>query len=480
MVVGQEFFLSSIIMRQWLKWAYVVLVVLHTFFWLHPSFEQKGPLLGSREEINSEEELDEDYERYYELEAIQELWNMPLMRQEGYPITKERWKQVANTTCRSSPDNQHSHFLTWQGRKIPHAIVIGCQKCGSTAMAHFFRGHPDIVVPKQEIHFLSRFMDSEEIPTYTSGEKGGINQTYWQEQYHLYLRHYTDAMQKNAETQFETIDAAATINSSDSVDSMIGEHENDGDGVQARQGPTTGRRYLVEKTPNYILLSDRVPQRLLCICPWSKLILILRDPVDRAFSHYNMDWHGYQRRGPKDKPPFPSFDEWIRSDYNVLVALGVLSDEATKANKDDSQIRREGYQGTLQERQGWAAYTKLAAIGSTGGVSRGLYSLQIMQWMEAFRIAKQPLDLLVLSAEAERANPQETFNQICDHLGIARYRLKQIIIGKGSKQSGYSDIPPMSNVTRQWLEDVYQPYNEQLTEMLGKQFWNMKKSYTKK
>ena len=49
-------------------------------------------------------------------------------------------------------------------------------------------------------------------------------------------------------------------------------------------------RYYIKHTYTIysIIYSDIVIPRLLKICPWAKVIIMLRDPVERAYSQYNM------------------------------------------------------------------------------------------------------------------------------------------------------------------------------------------------
>lgn len=49
--------------------------------------------------------------------------------------------------------------MTWQGQPAPHAIIIGTQKGGSTAMASFLARHPRVASFRRELHFLSKTMD---------------------------------------------------------------------------------------------------------------------------------------------------------------------------------------------------------------------------------------------------------------------------------------------------------------------------------
>jgi hypothetical protein len=360
-----------------------------------------------------------DYDRYRNMQIMQEFTRTNFIPQRGYPIPRRRWEAVSNTTCVTARITDDSDSMTYKGWKMPHAIVIGAQKGGSTAVMTFLGRHPYVQIPKRELHFLSFQMDADMPP-----HAKGIDQHYWQQKYFNWTLTF---LRKGDE------------------------------GNQKIKLP-----YVVEKTPNYVLLSDRVPQRVLCLCPWAKLILILRNPVDRAFSQYNMD-SGDRRREHYGLGPMPSFDQWVLQDYEVLRALGVLQDG-------------KGYLGTEAEKAGWSAYTKLAAIGHVGGLGRGLYSLQISQWMEAYREAGQPLNLLVMASDYLKAHPQEAFHKMCDHLDIPRMELPEEKIKKGTNTRNYT-VPSMSNATRKWLEDIYRPYNDQLFELMDqnqewKDIWN--------
>ncbi|KAL3908949.1 MAG: hypothetical protein SGARI_002832 [Bacillariaceae sp.] len=135
--------------------------------------------------------------------------------------------------------------MTYKQHQMPHGIVIGVQKGGSTATLTFLGRHPHLQIPRRELQFMSFQMD-----TNMPSDAQGIDQQYWQQEYYNWtLTYLRDAGKKKK------------------IDSP----------------------YVVEKTPNYVLLSDRVPQRVLCLCPWAKLILVLRNPIDRAYSQYNMD-----------------------------------------------------------------------------------------------------------------------------------------------------------------------------------------------
>ena len=43
-----------------------------------------------------------------------------------------------------------------------------------------------------------------------------------------------------------------------------------------------------ESTPSDLFDADLIVPRLKAVCPWAQLLVILRNPVDRAFSQYQM------------------------------------------------------------------------------------------------------------------------------------------------------------------------------------------------
>ena len=39
-------------------------------------------------------------------------------------------------------------------RKLPDFFIVGAPKCGTTAMAEYLAGHPDIYMARKELHFF--------------------------------------------------------------------------------------------------------------------------------------------------------------------------------------------------------------------------------------------------------------------------------------------------------------------------------------
>src|SRR6266403_1990553 len=125
-------------------------------------------------------------------------------------------------------------------------IVAGAQKSGTTALHYFSKKHPQIALPdRQELHFF----DDEEI----------FSQPV---DYELLHRHFR-AKRKWA--------------------------------IRLRQG--SGGQVVGEVTPSYLYWKPAM-ERIRNYNPQIKLIILLRNPIDRAFAHWNMQ--RFKNREPLD------------------------------------------------------------------------------------------------------------------------------------------------------------------------------------
>jgi len=132
-----------------------------------------------------------------------------------------------------------------------------------------------------------------------------------------------------------------------------------------------GERYVAEATPIY-LFSPWARDRLFAVLPTVTSIALLRDPVDRAYSHY---WH--QRSLGREDLTFA---------------------EAIEAEPE--RLRRGG------ERE-WADYSYVA---------RGRYLEQLVTFEDRYGRAALHVELF----DDFAADPQRVFDRLCDGLGIQR------------------------------------------------------------
>jgi len=182
-----------------------------------------------------------------------------------------------------------------------------------------------------------------------------------------------------------------------------------------------------EKSVNY-LFNPHAAARVRAYNEKIRLIVVLRNPVDRALSHYRKS---HFRDG---RDPAATFEEAL--DLEASRAGPDLARMATDERHYPSAVR-------------WFSYQ-----------AKGHYAEQLERWFEHFPREQ----FLILRAEDYFARPQESLDQIADHIGIKRFELCEA----PQKASGNQD--PMSAATRQRLIEYYRPHNERLAQLLGHDF----------
>ncbi len=252
---------------------------------------------------------------------------------------------------------------TGQLRHLPDFLVIGAQKSGTTTLFEHLAQHPGIrPSATKEVHYFDR--------EYDRGER-------W------YRGHF--ALAARAE----------------------------------RSGLLTG-----EATPAY-LVHPSAPERARRTVPDARLVAVLRDPVDRAFSHYQHEVaKGFECYG---------FEEALACEPSRLAAApdGEASDGAL-----------------------------IAAFEHHTYLARGRYAEQLERWLAHFP-AEQ---LLVLAAEELYGDPDAAMARVAEHLGLPPVMTGLPVVRNSRSYS------PMSAKTRSWLQRYYAPHNQRLFELLGTTF----------
>ena len=182
-----------------------------------------------------------------------------------------------------------------------------------------------------------------------------------------------------------------------------------------------------ESTPYYLfhpLVAERVAKDL----PRAKLIILLRDPVSRAFSHYQM----MRKRGVE---PFGSFVEAIA--------------------REEERIQGENKKITGKQ-VNWSKN-----LNRFSYLSRGMYASQLERWFARF-----PRDqFLILKSEDFFADPQKTLERTCDFLGLKRFTPPSLPVSNPGK---YAEQPDAEAVAR--LRARLQPDMDKLAGMIGPEF----------
>jgi Sulfotransferase domain len=168
-----------------------------------------------------------------------------------------------------------------------------------------------------------------------------------------------------------------------------------------------GQRSITGEATPYYLFDPRVPERMAEMVPQARLIALLRNPIDRAYSHYQMQ----VKRSTEPR----TFEEAIEQ-------------------QDSSYL------------------------------SKGIYLDQLLRWF-AFFSSEQ---LLILKSEDFFQRPVETLNVVLDFLDLPEWQPETSELQERRHQGGYGQ--KMDPSTRRRLEAYFEPYNQRLYEYLGVDF----------
>jgi hypothetical protein len=243
-------------------------------------------------------------------------------------------------------------LLTARERLLPSFLVVGAQKAGTTSLNAYLGGHPQVVLPRRkELHFFDQ-------------------------RYHLGALYYRSHFPMRAQ-------------------------------MERRGARVTG-----EATPYYLFHPD-VPARVAETCPGVKLIVLLRRPVDRAFSHYQHQ----VRRGRERR----TFEEAVAEELR----------RCASGAPEENGYREQHF-----------SYLR-----------RGLYKQQLDRWRAWFgRDA-----FLLLQSEQMFADPVGTLEKVTDFLGLTPVAIGSL---QSRNAGGYRDEPAQR--IRAELEAFFREPNEEL------------------
>jgi hypothetical protein len=199
-----------------------------------------------------------------------------------------------------------------------------------------------------------------------------------------------------------------------------------------------------------------VPQRLFDYNPNAKLLAILRNPVERAISHW---WHWYSR-GEESLPLAGA----IAADFKRIEA-GYRYETATEMDVHQRSLELRSYALSTKH---WLA-RKLALSPAPGQglfrtyVDTGYYYDQLSRYLALF-----PRDSLkVVLFEDMVRSPEAVVLEICDFLGANRKLAGGISFGVLNRSDPEMANHLDRNVISQLVEH-YRPYNRNLEELIGR------------
>lgn len=258
---------------------------------------------------------------------------------------------------------------TWRDRPLPDFLIIGAQKSGTTSLYAYLCQHPQLFSSplKKEIHFF----DSGKHKKTDSFERGEI----W------YRAHFPRKRE-------------------------VGEDSK-----------------IFEASPLY-LFHPLAPERIFNLAPKTKLIALLRNPAERAISHYMMTKRKYFE-------PLPMLEAFQREEERL-----------------DQVLNERDYKNEY-----FIRYTYK---------SRGRYKEQLERYLQFFP-AQQ---ILLINSEEFFNDPHESLNRVFDFVGVdAGFKIDDV--APRNVGTNRSDVPPS---VYEYLNDYFRPHNRALYEQTGKNF----------
>ncbi len=259
-------------------------------------------------------------------------------------------------------------------RPLPEFLILGGQRCGTTSLFRYLEHHPSIASAYRK-----------EVGYFCSNSDRGES---W------YRAHFPTER------------------------------------VRAASLRATGTPLVVGEATPYYLLHPAAAARAAALVPDAKLIVLLRNPVERAFSGY-----GLQRAiGTED----------------LSFADAIDREDARLAGEEERLLADPGYRSLSHRHHSYRA--------------RGRYAEQLERWFAVF-----PRDrFLILSSEQFFADPAAAVRQVVEFLGLPDRPLPAFRVPPSSATRS-----PIESGIREQLAAEFAEPNRRLYELLGVDYgWN--------
>ncbi len=175
---------------------------------------------------------------------------------------------------------------------------------------------------------------------------------------------------------------------------------------------STGKNQQTGEASPYYMYHPLAAERVCNYNPAMKLIALLRNPIDRAYSHY----HHIRGYGLED---LTSFEAAIEAEHLRLEGL-------------DQELRSGNQEVSLRHRH-WSY------------LSRGCYAQQLNTWLAHFPREQ----LLLLTSESLFDQPDESLQSCFEFLGLDEFKVQQL------PQLLKQDYTPMKSETRAALRSYF-------------------------
>jgi hypothetical protein len=261
-------------------------------------------------------------------------------------------------------------MLTASHRPLPDFLIVGAQRSGTTSLYNYLAAHPQVMpaVPSKGVHYFDKHPDR------------GLR---W------YRAHFPTSSQRR------------------------------------RRERTAGTPTVTGEGSPYYLFHPHGPARAAAAVPDARVIVMLRDPVERAYSHYQQEY----ARG---------FDDADTFERALEREPGRLEGERERMLADPAYDSR--------------------AYQHHSYVARGEYAGQLAAWRERFPAER----ILVICYERFFADPQAGYAEVLRFLG-----LPDPVRAPDFKAYNARPAGGMADETRARLRAHFAEPNRRLEELLG-------------
>ena len=277
-------------------------------------------------------------------------------------------KAIPRRYRRRVVDARHSiRGLNASRRALPSFLVIGTQRGGTSSLFRYLSGHPQVMRPlrKESEYFSGRFAQTEN----------------WYR------------------ANFPTRSSLSR--------------------------GSTGERVTFEATPDYLLF-PKAPAHAHDLVPDAKLVALLRNPTERAFSHYN---------------------HMVRLGFETIPFEEAIHTEEERCAEDWARLAQD------------ETYRPRNVLRFTY-VERGHYADQLGNWLDHY----PPSSMHIVLSEDFFGDPPGTFAGIVEFLGLDPWLPPEMPNHSVSADTSRS-VPESA---RTWLDEHYAGHNRRLAELIGR------------
>ena len=264
---------------------------------------------------------------------------------------------------------RHIFAITGFIRVIPDFLVIGAKRCGTTSLYQHLSEHPCISrSPHDNIGFFN-------------------------ENYHLGINWY--------KSLFPTV-------------------------FYKKKMESKNKQCLFFDVTSTYMEEELTAKNIYEVNPNQKIIVILRNPVDRAYSHYHVN--------VKEKSEKRSFEDAVFEEMNRIKSERIIQNK----NKN----------------------LRVFTPNNIHYLKKGFYALQLKSWFKIFPREQ----ILVLSTEEFQEDQNLIYKKIFDFLNIPNMKIKSI------EKMEKGNYIPMKHDTRNLLLDYFRQCNHELFELINSEF----------